>query len=602
MSRVKENIFKFFNRIFRRNKTPMITDISSQNYAEYRKTYDTLSKMSNVLDSIDAYLIGGICAAILTNQDLYRQNSDLDIMCKEEDLPKLIQKLQEIGYSIDDRRNIKTRNLVNSYGIFQAVDHELNADTRNKNMLGIGIFTYQVKGNKVITHSYAFEEKEGKFVGTENVLPKELFDLMYDSRIIDYKNLKLKVQSKEYLYMIKNKNSREKDKLDASTLKPILDDKSESKIARIKELEAKTRSYRIVYDKDGKIESRTKYPTLEEKVYFYLDSLFMNRPDKTPEQIIADVLHSDEYYRIAENHPEINSLIEHWKEKSSNYTYQDKIKLLTASYSKKLEVFSKSAIDNALDFLHQRYLHHGKSDNDIELSSEAKEIFGLMQEYGQAIKKIFVDNNISITHITSVAPDKLEGGVLRKSLDRANNYETERANGVFASSSPVNGSNPYIARNSSGMILLGDSTYIFGSDNITVAQDSEGKKHAILKQPNYIYYINPETFTPVCNLTVNPNTHKPIFEFSEEWISDTEIDISNPHQVKNIDKVDDVTSLLENYTILCDVNSQGIGIEARQKSRENAIKFITEKINDGSIRNINQEAGINNKFLSDINR
>lgn len=602
MSGVREKIFKLFNRIFRINSTPMIADVTTQNYTEYRKTYDTLSKMSNVLDGIDAYLIGGICTAILTNQDLYRQNSDLDIMCKEEDLPRLIQKLKEIGYSIDDRRNIKTRNLINSDGIFQAIDHELNANIKSQNMLGIGIFTYQVKGNEVITHSYAFEEKEGKFVGTEKVMPKELFDLMYDSRIIDYKNLKLKTQSKEYLYMVKNRNSREKDKLDASIIEPILDDKSRLRIARIKELEAKTRTYRIVYDRDGKVESRTKYFTLEEKVYSYLDSLFMNSSDKTPEQIIVDVLHSDEYYRIVESYPEINSLIENWKEKSKNYTYQDKIKLLTASYSKRLESFSKSAIDSALDFLHQRYINHGKSDNDIELSNEAKEIFKLMHEYGQAIKKIFVDNNINITHITSIAPDKLEGGVLRKSLDKANNYETERVNGVFASSSPVNGSNPYIARNSSGMILLGGSTYIFGSDNITVTQDSEGKKHAILKQPNYIYYINPETFTPVCNLTINSNTHKPVFEFSEEWISDTEIDISNPHQVKNIDKVDDVTSLLEHYTILCDVKSQGIGIEARQKSRAYAIKFITEKINEGSIRNINQETGINDKFLSDINR
>lgn len=72
--------------------------------------------------------------------------------------------------------------------------------------------------------------------------------------------------------------------------------------------------------------------------------------------------------------------------------------------------------------------------------------------------------------------------------------------------------------------------------------------------------------------------------------------------MKSIEKVNDVTNLLEHYTILCDVKSQGIGIEARQKSRANAIKFITEKINDGSIRNINHEAGINDRFLSDIDR
>lgn len=226
-----------------------------------------------------------------------------------------------------------------------------------------------------------------------------------------------------------------------------------------------------------------------------------------------------------------------------------------------------------------------------------------MTEYGQSIKRIFVDNNIDITHITSIAPEKLEGGVLRKSIDRANNYETERVNGVFASSSPIDGNNPYIARNSSGMIILGKSTYIYGNDNIEVTQDSEGKKHAMLRQPNYIYHINPDRFNPVCNLTIDPRSHEPIFEFSEEWISDSEIDILDHSQVRSIEQVKDVTSLLEHYTILCDTQSQGIGMKARHsKTKDEALKFIATKIKDGSVRNINQETGINDRNLSSIER
>lgn len=600
---VKENIFNFFNRIFRKNSTPMIANIIKQNYTEYRRTYDTVSKISSVLEEMDAYLIGGFSVAIQANQDLYRQNDDIDIMCKEEDLSRLIVELQRIGYIVDDRRDIRTRNVVNSDGHFLARDHELNANTKNKNMLGIGIFTYQVKGKEVITHSYAFEEKERKFVGTEKVMPRELFDLMYDNRAIEYKGMKLKTQSKEYIYMTKSSGFRAKDKLDVSVIETILNDKSKEKIARIKELDTKTRTYRLVYDKHGRIESRTKVPTLKEKVDFYLDSLFMSSSTKSPEQIIADVLQSDEYHRIIINHPEINSLIASWKEKSKKNIYKDKIELLTKKYSRCLESFSKDAIDNALDFLQRRNTNNGRNDKDIELCKEAKEIFKLMQEYGQSIKEIFVDNNINITHITNVAPEKLEGGILRRTLDKANMYETERIDGVFASSSPVNDNNPYIARTSSGMIKLGKSTYIYGGDNITVTQDSEGKKHAILKKPSYIYYINPASFTPVCNLTINPNTHKPVFEFSEEWISDTTIDVFNSNQTRNIDKVEDITNLLKHNTILCDVKSQDIGIKARQlKSREKFLQYVTEKINDGSVRNINQETGINVRSLSGIDR
>ena len=588
---------------FRKNTTPMITNVSKQNYDEYSKTYDTLSRIFSKLDGANAYLIGGISAAIRTNQDLYRQNSDIDIMCNEEELSRLVEILQKIGYSVEDRRGIKTRNVVDSQGHFQAMDHELNAYTRNKNMLGVGIFTYQVKGDEVVTHSYAFEEKEERIIGTEKIIPKELFDLMYDDRIIDYKGMKLKTQSKEYIYMTKSRGHREKDKIDASVIETILDDKSKAKISRIKELEAKTRTYRLLYGKDGKIESRTKLPTLEEKVNAYLDSLFMKDTTKTPEQIILDVFQSDEYHRIVDSHPEIDSLIESWKERAKNYTYKDKVELLTQSYSERLKNFSKASIDNALDFLHRRQINHGKSDNDIELSDEAKEIFKLMQEYGQSIKKIFVDNNIDLTHITNVAPEKLEGGEIRKSLDRANNYETERVDGVFASSSTVDGNNPYIARNNSGMITLGSSIYIYGSDNINVTQDSEGKKHAVLKQPNYIYHINPASFTPICNLTINLHTHQPIFEFSEEWISNTAIDIHNPNQMRGVDEIRDVTSLLEHYTILCDIRRQGVGIKARQlKSKEEALQYVAEKIKDGCVRNINQETGINDRDLSGIDR
>ena len=320
MLKIRENVIKLFNRIFRRNTTLMIANITKQNYGKYHRTYDTLLKIFDKLEGIDAYLIGGISAAIQTNQDLYRQNDDIDIMCKKRDLSRLIEKLQKIGYSIDDRRGIKTRNRTDLNGHFQAIDHEINANTTNNNMLSIGIFTYEVKGNEVITCSYAFEEKEGRIVGREKVMPRELFDLMYDNKTVEYKGMKLKTQSKEYIYMTKSKGTREKDKLDASVIEPILNDKSKLKIARIKELEAKTKIYKLLYGKDGKVESRDKIFTLEEKVHAYLDSLFMNSSTKSPEQIIKDVLQSDEYNNIIINHPEIDSLIESWKEKAKKDT------------------------------------------------------------------------------------------------------------------------------------------------------------------------------------------------------------------------------------------------------------------------------------------
>ena len=603
MPKIKDNIIRVFNRIFRRNSFPMLANVSKQNYDEYHTTYDTLSKIFGELDDIEAYLVGGISSAIQTNQDLYRKNSDIDIMSKEEDLPKIIKKLQEIGYSIEDKRGIKTNNIIDINGDFKVGCHDINTSIKNSNLLGVGLFVYKINNNEVTTYSYAFDERIGKFVGTEKVIPKELFDMIYNNTPVDYKGIQLKTQSKEYTYMSKSRGTRAKDKLDASIIEPTLDEKSMEKISKIRELEARTNKYRLVFDKNGKIESRHRLPSLEDKVNSFLTSLYISSSTKTPQQIVNDVLQSEQYSRVIIEHPEINSLINEWQEKTKHYTYRDKIRLINIDYSQKLQGFDKKAIDNALDFLQRRHQNHGKNNDDIELDPEASKIFELMTEYGQSIKRIFVDNNIDITHITSIAPEKLEGGVLRKSIDRANNYETERVNGVFASSSSIDGNNPYIARNSSGMIILGKSTYIYGSDNIEVTQDSEGKKHAMLRQPNYIYHINPNRFNPVCNLTIDPRSHEPIFEFSEEWISDSEVDISDHSQVRNIEQVKDVTSLLEHYTILCDTQSQGIGMKVRQsKSKDEELKFIAIKIKDGSVRNINQETGINYRDLSSIER
>lgn len=276
------------------------------------------------------------------------------------------------------------------------------------------------------------------------------------------------------------------------------------------------------------------------------------------------------------------------------HTYRDKIDLLTREYSKQLKGYRKETINEALDFLQKRRDNQGSDNDDIEISDKAKEIFYLLKEYGKAIKKLFVENNIEITHITPVSPEKLDGGIIRKSIAKLNNYETKRVDGVFASSKPID-KNAYIAKNNLGMINLGESIYIYAGDNIEVVSDEEGKKHAMLRKPNFIYYINPENFMPVCNLTANPYFHITTFEFSEEWISSTEIDISDPNQVKKVEEVKDVTKLLEHFTILCDVYNQRIGIKTPPlaKNRKKAIEDIRKQIENGGLRYINQETGIN---------
>ena len=350
--------------------------------------------------------------------------------------------------------------------------------------------------------------------------------------------------------------------------------------------------YHTTYDTPKKV-----FGNIEDIVNEKLDTLYMKSTTKTPEEIIEDIIKSHAYSKVIVEYPETKLLLDNWKEKSKNYTYRDKIRLIGEEYSRKLQDFDKKDIDNAESFLKRRYQNKGRDNEDIELSDEAKKIFDLKTEYGNDIKKIFVDNNIDLTHITSISPEKLEGGVLRKSIDSLNMYETERVDAVFASSTPVDGNNPYIAWKKGELVKLGDSEYIYGNDNIEITKDSEGKNHAILKEPNYIYYISPKKFEPVCNFTIDKTTNDPVFEFSDEWISDTEVDISDNNQVRKVEEVRDVTNILENHTILCDKYSQRIGMKAITfKNKEEGMKFIAGKIREGSIRNINEETGINDRY------
>lgn len=273
---------------------------------------------------------------------------------------------------------------------------------------------------------------------------------------------------------------------------------------------------------------------------------------------------------------------------------------LKNEYNRILLRYPTSTIDNALKVLEDsRTRVHSVQDKNVKfdtdnLDEETKNIFQLMADYKNKIQQLFINKNESIRHITSVSPENMKDGKISKSNNRADNYEIERGDWVFASSTPIDGSNAYIARKSGcGMIRLNEDTYVYGGDSMQVSQDREGNNHVILKESNYVYEINPENFTPVVTLKKDTDG-EPSFEFSEEWISEQEVDINNPQQVRSVEEISDITNLLKNYQVLCDVNMTG---EARKimssGSREKGLQILREGIKAGRLRYINAEADIN---------
>lgn len=143
------------------------------------------------------------------------------------------------------------------------------------------------------------------------------------------------------------------------------------------------------------------------------------------------------------------------------------------------------------------------------------------------------------------------------------------------------------------MILIARNTYIYGSDNMQIQHHEQGQSRVILRNPNYVYKISPQRFRPVVTLRKDERG-KTFFEFSEEWISEEDVNIMDSEQVLNIEKITDITEVIKNYQVLCDVNRTGTAMKIRGCSnKEVAIQKLFASIKSGYLRYINGEANIN---------
>lgn len=289
-----------------------------------------------------------------------------------------------------------------------------------------------------------------------------------------------------------------------------------------------------------------------------------------------------------------------YKDEIENKNIKELLNEISNKYQHILEGINLDDIKKVIDILDDRRKNINSNQNkslseQIQSSNpETKRIFQLMEQYKEEIKQMFIEKGKNLFHITDISPENMIDGKIQKSINRVNTYETEIGNWVFASSVPVNGNNPYLARNAKdGMILIAKKTYIYGVDNIKMQRDSDGNNRVVLKQPNYVYEISPQNFTPVVTLRMKKEG-KPYFEFSEEWISDKDIDINDSNEIKEVSEVSDITDVVRNYQVLCDVNKNGIAWKIRSsKDISSAVRILRENIKSGNLRYINREADIN---------
>lgn len=229
----------------------------------------------------------------------------------------------------------------------------------------------------------------------------------------------------------------------------------------------------------------------------------------------------------------------------------------------------------------------------------------MLKEFQNEIKRLFIEENYNLTHITKIPPEEIQNGKLEPSKARANKYEIERGNYLFASSQSIN-NNPYIARDDYGMAVRGNIC-IYNNDVFRDNSDNEDKK-LLLRKPSYIYELNVEPFVPVVALRLNKN-RTPYFNFSKEWICNKSIDIYDKSLVRKITEVKDVTTLLKHYQIFTDTQRSGEAdkilnsktIEETRKSFFDSLKNKRLKYINGCYKtNVNPIFEINGKTEDNV--
>lgn len=282
---------------------------------------------------------------------------------------------------------------------------------------------------------------------------------------------------------------------------------------------------------------------------------------------------------------------------------------IEAKYKLLLEGFDKDAIEEAykIEDEAREIVRSGKNVTFLNLAKEKKSkaeiVFQLLEAFKLEIKRAYMSRGINVTHITDLPPEELEDGKLRLSKAKATQFEAERGDYVFASSSKIDGTNLYIARNSkTGMIVRGDIC-VYGSDIFKEVYDANGaEKRLILKNPNYVYNLNPRFFSPVAILKKGADG-KPFFDASHEWVSEEEMSVYDKTKVREVTKVDDVTDILKHYQIFTDVRNELVALQIiREPSREKQLEKLKKLIKVGKLRYINGRFGINTRdeFREDL--
>jgi len=245
--------------------------------------------------------------------------------------------------------------------------------------------------------------------------------------------------------------------------------------------------------------------------------------------------------------------------------YNNLIKKIKKDYDKKLKSLFISEPDSVLAYLWYKRIFktnisnerrnqiiaearkefnvNGLSNNEFisYLIEKQEKVKDLLQEFKTLFVKQLVDNQTTLTHVTSLSPKEL-GFVLKPHLAETI-YNESIGNYVFATLEEVNKLCYAVRTSTGGMFNVGENMIVFPTKNNIEIKDGR----LLLKKPIYSYSLDAKNFEPVITVRMDylKSGKQPSIVFDDEWVSSEEININNAVCLK----IEDVTDLLDYFKI-----------------------------------------------------
>lgn len=184
----------------------------SENHQLVLEAFDKFNEIIGT--NFDSYYTGGLMGYLTTEHQLERYHGDLDLFINEEQLEALAELIsQSQDFEFINNMDHKEQN-----------GHEFKVQYKNT-LMSIGLFLFERKpDDEIVIKEYYHRNRNPKeeLLVNEQHLAPEYAKMIFSNQIREHNGIPYRMQSLESIYNAK-KNSRPKDRYDASIIKEKVD-------------------------------------------------------------------------------------------------------------------------------------------------------------------------------------------------------------------------------------------------------------------------------------------------------------------------------------------------------------------------------------------